>query len=223
MYTNPFRYLFEALVTTKKPIGDNIHIAIDTIHHGHHLVTYKGIRCLKCPFDYVIYQMLLWQIKPDLIIEIGTLTGGGTLYLADILDTIGKGIIHSIDIKDQSEKIVKKHKRIKLFYEGWEKYDTTNLKKKFKKILVIDDGAHVYEQVRDALEKFAPLVSKNSYYLVEDGIVSYLKAPLKYHGGPNRAIDDFLQAHPEFVVDRKWCDMFGTNATFNINGYLKRL
>jgi hypothetical protein len=31
-----------------------------------------------------------------------------------------------------------------------------------------------------------------------------------------------LPLHPEFFVDRKWCDMFGKNATFNVNGYLKK-
>ncbi len=222
MFKNPIRYVIEALVTTKQASDQDIHLDIDTIHHGHHLVTYKDIKCLKCPFDYVMYQMLLWEVKPDLIIEIGTLTGGGTLYLADILDTIGKGIIHSIDIKDESDKLVKKHKRIKLFYGGWEKYPVVRLKKKFKKILVIDDGAHIYEQVRDALEKFSPLVSKNSYYIIEDGIVSYIKAPIKYHGGPNRAITEFLTSNPEFIVDRHWCDLFGKNATFNVNGYLRR-
>lgn len=219
---NPIVYLTERIFSAKPLETNPPEFNLKSIHQGHHQVTYKGIRCLKCPFDYVMYQMILWETKPDLIIEIGTLTGGGTLYLADILDQIGKGQIHSIDIVNQSDPLVKKHKRIKLFYDGWEKYPLPD-RRKFKKIIVIDDGAHTYEQVRDALTKFSPLINKNSYYIIEDGILSYLKTPLKYHGGPIRAIDEFLSQNNHFVIDKRWRDMFGFNTTFNTNGYLKRI
>jgi cephalosporin hydroxylase len=168
-----------------------------------------------------MYQMIVWEVKPDLIIEIGTFKGGGTLYLADLLDIIGKGEIHSIDINNKSDKKIKKHPRIKLFYKGWENYNI-KLTKKFKKILVIDDGAHTYEQVRDAMFKFSPLVTKGSYFIVEDGVLTELKTPIKFHGGPARAIKEFLKINKKFTIDRKWTDMFGHNATFNVDGYLKR-
>jgi cephalosporin hydroxylase len=38
------------------------------------------------------------------------------------------------------------------------------------------------------------------------------------------AIEEFLQTHSnQFEIDRKYCDMFGTNATWNPNGYLKNI
>src|SRR5689334_23622750 len=76
------------------------HSAFDlgTIYEGHHNVTYRGVKAVRCPFDYVLYQMMINEVKPDLIIEIGTHRGGGSLYLADILATIGDGIVHTIDI-----------------------------------------------------------------------------------------------------------------------------
>ena len=49
---------------------------INTISKGHHNVTYRGIKTIKCPFDYVIYQMMIFDLKPDLIIEVGTNHGG---------------------------------------------------------------------------------------------------------------------------------------------------
>ena len=39
---------------------------------GHFGYTYRGVNCVKCPFDYALYQMLITEVKPDLIIEIGT-------------------------------------------------------------------------------------------------------------------------------------------------------
>ncbi|HMO78950.1 MAG TPA: CmcI family methyltransferase [Candidatus Paceibacterota bacterium] len=193
-----------------------------TIYNGHHKITYRNIKAIRCPFDYVLYQMIICEIKPDLIIEIGTNIGGGALYLADILETIGNGILHTIDIKDQSNFILKQHKRIKTFYDGWQKYDlkqTTG----FKKILVIEDGSHTYEETLGALEKFSEVVSLNSYFIVEDGIINELGLSKKYNGGPIRAIKEFTAKNTKYIVDRKWCDFFGKNATFNVDGYLKRI
>jgi cephalosporin hydroxylase len=93
---------------------------------GHHLMTYRGVPCIKCPFDYVIYQMILNEVRPDLIIEVGTNCGGSALYLADILENIGGGEIHTIDIDDRAYDLVKKNQRIKFFHNGWEGYDVEN-------------------------------------------------------------------------------------------------
>src|SRR3989338_1442430 len=80
------------------PKDEQIYFDTNTVYGGHFKVTYRGIRAIRCPFDYVIYQMIIWEIKPDLIIEIGTSNGGGALYMADILDKIGNGIVHTINI-----------------------------------------------------------------------------------------------------------------------------
>jgi len=199
-------------------------VSFDTlsIGKGHFKTTYRGVQTFRCPFDYVMYQMIVSEVQPDLVIEIGTNFGGTTLYLADLMQALGKGVIHSIDIEDRAPKIVKDHPRVTLFPDGWQGYDS-NQTKNFQKVLVIDDGSHMYEDVAGALDKFAPLVSVGSYYIVEDGILDQLGMKEQYHGGPLKAIREFLPHHPEFEVDRKYCDMFGKNATFNVNGYLKRL
>ena len=44
-----------------------------------------------------------------------------------------------------------------------------------------------------------------------------------FKGGPCKAIREFLPKHPEFIVERKWCDFFGKNATNNVNGFLKKI
>ena len=44
--------------------------------------------------------MIINEVKPDLIIEIGTHYGGTSLYMADLLEINGNGIIHTIDITD---------------------------------------------------------------------------------------------------------------------------
>lgn len=206
----------------KRNKNEVVDVSVKSIDKGHHQVSYRGVKAIRCPFDYVIYQMIISEVKPDLIIEIGTRIGGGAYYMADLLDSIGKGVIHTIDIVDEVDLKVKEHKRIQFFTDGWANYDL-ELAKGYDKILVIEDASHMYKDTIGVLNKFHSIVSKDSYLIVEDGIINELGLEKKYDGGPLRAIREFLPKHPEFIVDRKWCDMFGKNATFNVNGYLKKV
>jgi cephalosporin hydroxylase len=194
-----------------------------SIYYGHQKITYKGVQAIRCPFDFVMFQMIVFEVKPDLIIEIGSNEGGSALYLADLMQSFGlSGEIHSIDINDSAVKNLKNNPNIKVFTNGWEAYDLEHCKG-FNKILVIEDAAHTYECTIGAIKKFAPVVSKDSYLIVEDGIVDVLGTSESFNGGPLKALREFLPNHPEFIVERKWCDMFGKNATFNVNGYLKKI
>lgn len=201
--------------------SERVNFNIHTIYEGHLRTTYRGIKAIRCPFDYVIYQMIIAEVKPDLIIEIGTNSGGGALYLADLLNNIGHGLVHSIDINDISDSIVKNHHRVKLFHEGYQGYDTAQIKE-FDKILVVEDGSHNYKDTLAALHIFSPFVTSGSYFIVEDGIVNNLGIEKKFDGGPLRAINEFLSRDNNFEIDRKWCDFYGNNATFNVNGYLRK-
>ena len=103
-----------------------VNFNVDTVVKGHHNYTYRGIKSIKCPFDYALYQMIIFDVKPDLIIEIGTNHGGSSLYLSDMLDIIGKGVIHTIDIMEYPlSDLVKNNKRIKRFVSpnGFKDYD----------------------------------------------------------------------------------------------------
>ena len=210
------------LEKTVKNYTNKVHFDTYTLERGHHKLLYKDVPIIKCPFDYVIYQMILWEVKPDLIIEIGTNWGGSALYFADLLDIIGHGEIHTIDIEDMACAEVKKHPRIKFFKEGYQHYDLKNAEG-FEKIIVIEDGSHTYGDVIETISKFSSVVNKDSYLIVEDGIIDKLGWKRKYNGGPNKAIKEFILSNKNYIIDRKWCDLFGINATFNTNGFLKKI
>lgn len=205
----------------KKLFYKEISYSLKGIYNGHHQITYRGVPCIKCPFDYVTYQMILDEVKPDLIIEIGTNKGGSALYLADLMGIMGNGQIHSIDIQDEAFDLVRKHPRIKLFLEGWEKYDL-ELAKNFETILVIEDSSHVYENTLQAIQKFAPLVSPDSYLIVEDGIIDAMGWAKSYGGGPVKAINEFLEKNKDFQQVEKRENFYGKNSTFNTKGFLRR-
>jgi cephalosporin hydroxylase len=120
------------------------------------------------------------------------------------------------------DPLIVNHSRIKRFLGGFENYDLKNTEG-FNNILVIDDGSHIYTHVKMTMDKFKDLVSVNSYFIIEDGILNNIGLEKDYDGGPLRAISEFLPNNPNFQIDRKWCDFFGKNATFNPNGYIKRI
>lgn len=220
------------------------------IHDGLARSLYRGVAIQKFPFDYLIYQMIIEEIRPDLIIEIGTMHGGSALYFADLMELVGieGGEVHSIDLLSPPERkeyedslenhvphpqerkdfveFVTSNPRIKFFNNGYKNYSLNNCKG-FKRILVIDDGSHVYEQVLESMEKFKDIVSVGSYFIIEDGNAmevcknnELLKA---YEGGPLRAIYKFLAENDNYRVDYRWCDMYGINSTFNTYGYLRKI
>jgi cephalosporin hydroxylase len=203
-------------------------VSLRSIYLGQFKTTYRGVPAWRCPFDYVVYQMVLSEVRPDLIIEIGTNEGGGAYYLADLLTLTGDGLVHTIDIRNTVHPDVQKHPRIKFYSSGWDGYDLERETAGFRNILIIDDGSHTYEHVLGALEKFSPKVTPDSYFIVEDGIITDLadqriEDPAKFNGGPLRAIKEFTDANPSFAIEQRWSNMFGKNSTFNVNGYLKRV
>ena len=60
--------------------------------------TFLGVPILKCPLDLHIYQEVIYETQPDVIIECGVKYGGSTLYLASICDLMGKGKVLACDI-----------------------------------------------------------------------------------------------------------------------------
>jgi len=206
----------------KDPFDTTVSLTISGIDKGHHNTTYRGVSCKKVPFDYVIYQMIIEEVKPDLIIEIGSYVGGSAFYLADLLELHGKGELHTIDVEDRIDERVKTHNRIKFFSKGWENYDL-RLVRDFKSVLVIEDGSHMYKDTLQAMIKFSTAVSRGSYLIVEDGIIDELGLTSEYDGGPVRAIKQFLSENKNYKIAHNWTDFFGKNATSNTIGYLKRI
>jgi len=187
--------------------------------------SYRGIDCYKCPMDLAIYQRLLWEVKPRTIIEIGTAKGGSALWLADQLTIYGvEGFaIHSYDIATPPTWI---DDRI-TFHQG----DAFDLPRRLSKewveslprpLLVIEDSAHTSGVTTAVLEHFAPLMRSGEYLIVEDAIIHEMNADDRYDGGPRKSLAAFLSSHAEFLVDQRWCNYYGPNVTWNVNGYLRR-
>lgn len=178
-----------------------------------------GVKTLKCPLDMWIYQEIIYKVKPDVIIECGTASGGSALFMASICDYLNKGVVLTIDnLEDMSRP---KHKRIKYFLGSSIDIDiVSQVKKNIKngdKVLVILDSDHRKEHVFSELKIYSKLVTKKSYLIVEDTNV-YGHPVLKEYGpGPMEAVVEFMEGNKDYRVDKYWEKFL---FTFNPSGFL---
>jgi cephalosporin hydroxylase len=91
-------------------------------------------------------------------------------------------------------------------------------------LLVVDDASHVASATTAVLEFFDEWLQPGEFIVVEDGILTAMRVEQAYDGGPLRAIHDFVsRSDGRYEIDRALCDYFGTNVTWSVDGYLRRV
>jgi cephalosporin hydroxylase len=181
-----------------------------------------GIPLYKLTTDLWVYQELLHELRPGLIIETGTFRGGSALYLASIMDLLGHGEVATIELKPRPDLPV--HPRIH-YLEGSSTAPESVARMRelaagvSGPIMVILDSYHGRDHVLAELETYHELVTPGSYLVVEDTAMNGHPTKRGWGEGPWEALDAFLPNHPEFVSDR---DREKFLHTFNPRGYLRR-
>jgi len=201
---------------------------IDEFHkqYYHSLVwgqTYwLGQPVLKCPLDLFIYQEILYEIQPDIILECGTNQGGSALYLASICDLIHKGKIITIDIMKYEQTL--NHPRITYLIGNSASDDMLNQVKELISpadvVLVILDSDHSKQHVLNEMNLFHSLVTVGSYMIVEDTNINGHPVLPDFGPGPMEAVHEFLSQRDDFIID---ASKQKHHLTFNPNGYLKKI
>ncbi|MEH2277179.1 MAG: CmcI family methyltransferase [Nostoc sp.] len=197
-----------------------------SIQNSLHNYSYRGVATQKNPFDYAIYPVLIWNLKPRTIIEIGSKSGGSALWFGDLLNNFGiEGHVYSVDIV----KVTKYSHHNVTFMEG----DGQNLQEIFspdflrqlpRPLLVIEDADHSYQTSKAVLDFFHPYLEQEEYIVIEDGIISDIVQDKSYNSGPHQALKGFLaEYNNEYEIDGEYCDFFAYNLTWASNGYLKKL
>lgn len=176
----------------------------------------------KCPFDLWTYQEIIYEIKPDLIVECGTGCGGSALFFASCCDlTKIECDVISIDIIDSPDR--PQHPRIK-YLKGSSVSDEIVGKVKEaaagkNNILVVLDSDHSKGHVLNELNVYNSIVTEGSYIVVEDSCVGGHPVKPGHYPGPMEAIMEFIGSNSAFAID-KGREKF--LLTFNPNGYLKK-
>jgi len=179
-----------------------------------------GVPTRKCPLDMWVYQEMVFDLEPDVIIETGTARGGSALFLAGICDRVGKGRVVSVDIEERDDR--PEHYRIRYISgSSTAEHIVDQVKESVDggKALVILDSDHSRDHVLDELRIYNQFVSKGSYVIVEDTNVNGHPVTPEFGPGPMEAVEDFLKENGDFVVDDSKEKFF---MTFNPRGYLRR-
>jgi cephalosporin hydroxylase len=201
-----------------------------------HQTKFLGETSLNLPEDLFLIQEVIYNCKPDYVIEIGVAWGGTSLFISSILEQLGNGKLIGIDIflpNDLKKRLFNKgkiSKRIRMI-EG-SSLDDKIFKKlenitKNKKVLVILDSNHTEKHVTEELKIYSKLVSKNSYIICCDTILDYIK-PNKNrkrewnkNNNPMGAVKDFVKMNKNYVIDKEINNKVLLSC--NPNGYLKRI
>jgi cephalosporin hydroxylase len=191
-----------------------------------HHARWLGVKVLKNPLDCWIYQEILWEVRPDIVVEIGSFAGGGSLYFCHLLDLLGHGTVVSVE-EDRTHFEVKHPRLVEITGNSGEQHVKDHVASLCtgNKTLIVHDADHSRDAVLRDLHFYADLVSPGSYFIVEDGVVDVFDpraAPRLgwEQPGPLVAIREFLKHDERFVMD------MGRERyliTYNPCGFLKRV
>jgi cephalosporin hydroxylase len=160
---------------------------------------WQGRPIIQYPQDLVAMQELIWEVKPDLIIETGIAHGGSLIFSAsmlaqlDLCDAIESGqkldprvsnrkvLGLDIDIRAHNRDAIEAHpmaSRIQMIQGSSIDLDVIeqvrSVASRYSRVLVCLDSNHSHEHVLAELEAYAPLVSIGSYCVVFDTVVEDL-------------------------------------------------
>jgi cephalosporin hydroxylase len=164
------------------------------------LMRWRGLPLMKNVFDFAIYPMLLAELKPRTVFEVGSGLGASAAWFADSLSACGvDGRVHSVDLV----KVEAEHPRVS-YTQGdcsdpAHLFDPGLMHSEPHPWLIVEDAHH---NVAAVLEQFHRFLVPGDYLVVEDSEIK------------REAIRTFLARCPgEYLVDTQFTDFFGRNAT----------
>lgn len=192
------------------------------IQQGTMAYRHRGVPMLKNPFDLALYPLLLEHAQPATLIEIGTNAGGSAMWFAD--QRPGMRVL-SIDLETPRDV---SHPSVE-FLRGdahrlGDVLTEAVMRSLPRPLLVVEDSSHLAATTASVLEFFDRWLVPGEYMVIEDGILTAMRVADSYGGGPLRAIHEFLaKTSGRYEIDRTFCDYFGRNVTWNVDGYLRRI
>lgn len=196
-----------------------------------------GFPIIQFPSDLIVIQELIFDYKPDIIIETGIAHGGSLIFYSSILSLMKKKyIIYGVDIKIKNKnknKILNSNfaKNIRLIEQNSSNINLLSFfKKKIKnkKILVFLDSNHSHDHVLKELELYSQLIKKNGYLVVMDTTTEFVKKKFINKGrnfgkgnSPYTATIEFLKKNKKFKIYKHYENKAFISSCYS--GFLKRI
>ena len=184
-----------------------------------YLWSFLGLPIIQHPADVMATQEAIWATKPDVIIETGVARGGSVIFMAAMLQLIGKGKVVGVDldIRAHNRAAIEAHPmaaRVALI-EGPSTADETMRQVRDAipagaSVMVVLDSDHSRDHVLAELRAYGPLVTPGQYLVVADTVLGHLdpaQTPRKrskiWHPGnePLSALQAYLEETDRFDPD----------------------
>lgn len=181
--------------------------------------SWLGRPIIQFPQDIVAMQEIIWNVRPQIIVETGIAHGGSIIFSASMLSMLGEGgevVGVDIDIREHNRKEIEAHPLFPHIHliEGSSVDAATVDRVKQRcagkeRILVILDSNHTHEHVLSELNLYSPLVRKDSYIIVFDTVIEDMPTgifpdrPWDIGDNPKTAVHEFLKTNKRFEIDRE--------------------
>lgn len=179
--------------------------------------SWMGRPIIQYPQDMVALQEVIWEMKPDCVVETGIAHGGSLIFSASMLRLLGgDGFVVGvdIDIRAHNRAAIEAHPmapHIRMIQGSSVAESTADEVRKAiagrSNPLVILDSNHTHEHVLRELELYSPLVRKGGWLVVFDTVVEFMPGdfypdrPWGIGDNPMTAVAEFLKHNDRFVID----------------------
>jgi cephalosporin hydroxylase len=189
-------------------------------HNYSYNFCWMGLPIIQFPQDIVALQEIVWEVKPELIIETGIARGGSLIFHASMLELLGgNGRVLGIDveIREANRCAIEAHpmaRRI-MMVEGSSTdpqvvAHAADCARGKRPIMVVLDSNHTHDHVLGELRAYSPLVTCGSYLVVLDTIIEDLPAdyfpdrPWSRGRNAKTAVWEFLRENDRFTVAQEY-------------------
>ncbi len=185
-------------------------------HNWSYQWSWLGVPIIQLPPDVIAAQEVVWETKPQVIIETGIARGGSLIFFASLLELIGEGEVIGIDIdiRPHNRESIESHpisKRTHMIEGSSIDPEIVDAVKQRipagARVMVVLDSNHTHEHVLEELRLYSPLVTDGQFLIVADTIVEDL--PVQDHrprpwgpgNNPATALEAFLGETDGFERD----------------------
>lgn len=194
---------------------------------------WQGMRIVKPPEDVIRYHEIIWETKPDIIVECGTCWGSSAAFFQHNLDMLGNdGYVITIDVRPDKMRMLWTCKGVVYLVGSSVEQDLYQkvLKQiafhsefidRTPEVMVSLDSNHRTKHVLKELELYHLIVTKGQYMVVDDTAINGRPILSRFGSGPGEALDQWLPKHPEFQNDEELEGKY--LMSYNYGGWLKRV
>jgi cephalosporin hydroxylase len=189
--------------------------------------TFLGMRIYQNPLDLQLYQELIYEKRPQAIIQTGVLHGGSILYFACLMDLVGAPVdapVIGIDVTIRPEVGRQlTHPRVRLLQASSIDDKTIDAVREHlagRSALVVLDADHSAAHVQEELRRYAEFVPIGGSMVTEDTNLNGHPVARAFGPGPLEAVRAFLRDDTRFAPDDRWRRNLYSH---HQHGWLKRL